>query len=140
MDKTISIWGGNKGKLLAALLVLAVVLGAVAISLAYAVHGDVLLTKDEVVVDSSVDNGDNSVSLKFRLEKSGFYLADVKTEKDGDMLVVKFYGAVNTDGKYSTDSAGFYKIKLRFDGDIKKIVQEDSDGEQYTLVTLNHKS
>jgi len=140
MDKTISIWGGTKGKLLAAFIVLAVVFGAVALSLSYAVYGDVLLEKDEVVVSGSTDNGNNSVTVKLRLEKNGFYLSDIKTEKAEDKLVVKLYASVENTEKYRADGSGFYSLSFDFDADIEKIVQEDSDGEEHTLVTLNHKS
>lgn len=140
MDKTISVWGGAKGKLLAAFIVLGVVFGAIALSLSYAVHANVLLDSDEVVVSSSSDNGNNSVTVKLRIEKSGFYLSKVKTVREEDKLIVKLYASVEGTDKYKTDISGSYTLSFDFDADVKTIVQEDSDGETHTLVTLNHKS
>lgn len=140
MDKTNSLWGGAVGKVLASLLVVALVCGALALAISYAVYGDVLLTQDEVVVSNSADNGDNSVSVKLRLEKPGFYLSDIKTERTEDKLMVKLYASVDKSDKYKTDSAGYYSVDFSFDADIKSIVQEGDDGKEYTLVVLNHKS
>lgn len=138
-DKASCVWGGVKGKLIAACLVLAFVCGVLALAFSYAMHGDVLLDTEQVVVNSSVDNGDNSVAVKLRLEKNGFFLSDIKTRKDGDKLFVKLYSSVTPSDKYKMDSTGHYVVDLSFDEDIKQIVQEGKNDDEATLVTLNHK-
>ena len=140
MLKIKSVWGGVWGKVLAALIVLSVVCGVLALTLNWAVRGDVLLTKDDITVSNSVDNGDDTVTVKLRVEKAGFYLSDVKTEKSGDKLMVNFYATVEKSDTYKMDNAGYYSVVFPFDKDTKTIVQEGKDGNEYTLVTLNHKN
>lgn len=140
MLKIKSVWGGVWGKILAALLVLSVVCGILAFTLNWAVRGEVLLTQDEITVSTSSDNGDNTVVVKLRVEKAGFYLSDVKTEKSEDKLVVSFYATVEKGEAYKMDASGYYNVTFPFDGGIKTIVQKGDDGDEHILVTLNHKN
>lgn len=139
MYRTDTIWGSAAGKIMAALIVLFIVCGVLAASLAYAAYGDVLLTQDEVVVVSSAQNGDKSVTVRLRLDKPGFHLSDIKTEKKGSKLMIELYGSVQRNDAYVMDSTGHYNIELNFDKGIKNIVQEGDDGKEHTLITLNHK-
>ena len=135
-----SVWGGVLGKIIASLLVIGALCGVLALTLYFAVNGDVLLNKDEIKVSDSVDKVNNNVTVKFRVEKQGFYLSDIKTEKSGDKLMVKLYASVKGSEKYKADDLGNYAVDFKFDSEINSIVQEGDDGDEYTLVVLNHKS
>ncbi len=134
------IWGGATGKVIATLLVLGIVCGAMFFSLHHALKGEVLLTTDEVSINSSSDDGNNSLDVKLSVKKAGFYLSGVKTEKEGDKLCVKFYASVEKSADFAFDSQGYYNIKLPFDEKIKTVVQKGADDDEVTILTLNHKS
>ena len=136
MNKTKSVWGGVAGKIIATLMVLSVICGAVTVTLAYSVYGDSLLSKDEIKVISSIDNKNGTINIKLRLEKPGYYLSDYKTEKVGDKLMVKLYSSVR-EGDIKADSTGAYTLDFKVDTGVKSVVQEGPDGEEYILVKVN---
>lgn len=138
MEKIHTVWGGVIGKIVAACLVLAVICGAAALSLANAAYGKVLLTVDEVGLENSADKGDGNLSVGIRVDKPGFYLADYKTYKDGDRLMVKLYASVKV-RNYKMDSAGVYTLNLKIDKNIKTVVQEGKGNDEEVLARLNHK-
>lgn len=137
MEKTQSVWGGVAGKIIALLAVLAVVCGAVAASLAYAAYGKALLSSDDIKVISSNDNKDGTVSVKLRVTKSGCFLTDCKTERDGEKLVLKLYSSLRESDTYKADETGVYSLVFKVDKNMSRIVQEGQDGAEYTLVRIN---
>ncbi len=140
MNKIKSVWGNVTGKVVAALLVLGIVCGAMFFSLHYALKGDVLLSSDEVLISTSSDDGNNKLDVKLSLNKSGYHLSDIKLDSKGDKLYVKFYASLSKNDKYVFDSQGYYNVKISFNKDVKTIVQEGADGDEATIITLNHKS
>jgi len=138
MEKIHTVWGGVIGKIVAACLVLAVICGAAALSLANAAYGKVLLTVDEVEVDSSSDKGNGNLTVGVRVNKAGFYLVDCKTYKDGDKLMVKLYASVKA-RNYTMNNAGVYTLNLKIDQNVKTVVQEGKGNDEEVLARLNHK-
>lgn len=137
MGKTQSVWGGVAGKIIALCAALAIVCGAVAASIAYAAYGKSLLTSDDIKVISSADNKNGTVSVKLRLTKSGCFLSDCQTERDGERLVVKLYSSLRGSDAYKADETGVYSLVFKVDKDLSRIVQEGQDGAEYTLVRIN---
>lgn len=136
MEGTKTVWGGVVGKVIATMLVLAIVCGAVAATLAYTAYGESLLSKEEIKNINVSDNKNGTLSIKFRVDKEGYRFSSFKTEKDGETLIVKLYSSIRG-GDTKANSAGVYTITVRMTEDMKSVVQEGPGGEKYTLVKLN---
>ncbi len=138
MNDTRTIWGGITGKIIALFLVLAVIFGCIAASLAYAGYGKSLLSKEDINVLSSENNKDGTLSVRFRIDKPGSYLSAYKTYKEEDKLMVKLYSSTR-EGDFKVDSTGVYTLNFKVDKDTGSVVQEGPKGEEYILVKVNIK-
>lgn len=135
MYKTKSVWGGTAGKVLAALLLLAVIFAAVSLTLARSAYGKSLLGKEDIKVAESVDNGDGTLDLSLRINELGRYLSGYKTEKSGDKLVIKLYSSAR-EGDLKPDKTGAYSLRLKLYDDTGSVVQEGPGGEEHVLVKI----
>lgn len=136
MKETKTVWGGVAGKVIAGLMVLALICGAVSATLAYSSYGRSLLSKEEIDNVNVIDNKNGTISVKFRVDKEGYRFSGYKSSRDGDKLVLKLYASVR-EGDVKADSTGMYTINVKVDEDMKSVVQEGPGGEKYTLVKIN---
>ena len=136
MEKTKSVWGGAAGKLIAALIIIALVFAVISAVLANSLYGDRLLSKDDIKVIGGTSSKDGTVSVKFRITKPGNYLSACKTRKSGDKLMVKLYSSL-TESSYKADTSGIYTLDFSVDADLKNVVQEGHGGEEYILLKVN---
>lgn len=146
MENNKCFWGGVLGKVVAACIVLGVVFGAVALSLLYTKHADVLLDVTEVdITDSDYDEESGTLVLYVKSKKSGYCISDVKTyEKETGTgkniktkLMVKFYGSLSH-GDYTPDEDGVYTLKIKIENDdIYTVVQEGKEHNNGTIANLH---
>lgn len=146
MDMKNSFWGGVTGKIVAACLVLAFVLGVVVLCFVHEKHADILLDVDEIDISDYEYNAENGIlTLKIKLKKSGYVLSDVDSyEKEygtgkniNTKLMVRFYASLS-EGDYKADSNGFYTVTLKIDNeDITSIIQEGKDYNNGTIANLH---
>ncbi len=137
MENTGSIWGKAAGKIIAALLALAFVCGAVSLCMVYEQNRDILLDVDEIKDCEYKLSESGEVIFKFRMNKPGYSFTDVDSYREDDRIVLRLYGSL-TDGDYKQDSVGFYTLKIAYNKDDKGLGQEGVDGNVSALYTILH--
>lgn len=141
MKEKNGVWGTYLGKFIALCLVLAFALGTVAVCMIYEQKRDVIVDLDDMPeTDRKLSKDDDNVTVKFKLNKAGYYFTGYDTyRKDDGELVVKFYASL-TKGYYQQNEDGYYTVSIPYTNKDKSLNIEGDDGIVTSLLDLKKSS
>ena len=132
------IWGTNLGKIISLCLVLGLAFGAIAISMRYEQHRDVVIDLEELPeTDRVISHKDNKITFKFKLDKQGYSFTGFDTYNADDGIVLTMYASL-THGDYSVDADGFYTITIPYTNEDKTLSIKGEDGVVNSVYTIKN--